>query len=354
VRIAVLMTGLTAYQDSCFRELASLGNELLLVHPQSMAYAPFDDSYFSGAVQRIVWDEQMPSASDLLPAIEDFQPDAIIMWSWDGKGYRRVMREWRGRALRIMFSSNFWRGTLKQYAGLLVHRVYVNPLFDCVWVPGERSELFARRIGFDGKAIIRGANSADTPLFDRGARTAEELASRRRFIFTGRLIWHKAPTMLARAYAAYRQQVDDPWDLHVVGDGPLRVEFDDLEGVEWHGFVQPKELASMMHESSCLILPSHVEWYGVVVHEAAAAGLPLICSDGVGAAPHLLQDGFNGWTIAAGDQEGLTAAMVRMSTASPERLAVMSEGSRALGSRLTPTIWALNLHEEIGRRLPGA
>ncbi len=34
------------------------------------------------------------------------------------------------------------------------------------------------------------------------------------------------------------------------------------------------------------------------------------------------------------------------------RLESMSDGSRALGGRLTPDIWALNLHEELELRLP--
>lgn len=352
MRIAVLMTGLTAYQDTCFRELAARDHEILLVHPASMAYAPFDTDAFTDRVQRIIWDEQMPAADDLVPAIEEFAPDVVIMWSWHGRGYRAVMKRFKGRALRVMFSSNFWRGTLKQRLGLLVHGVYVNPLFDAVWVPGDWSERFARRIGFEGRQIIRGANSADTPIFERGARDRDEIAARRRFLFTGRLIWHKAPTLLAEAYRRYRDQVDDPWDLHVVGGGPLATDFDDLDGVTMQGFMQPKELADLMHESSCLILPSHAEWYGVVVHEAAVAGLPVICSDGVGAVPHLLQDGFNGWTVEAGSLDELTQAMVRMSTVDADRLKAMSDGSRALGSRLTPELWARNLDEELARRLP--
>src|SRR3546814_9287838 len=119
------------------------------------------------------------------------------MWSCDGAGYRAVMKHFRGRALRVMFSSNFWHGTAKQYAGLVARHAYVTPLFDAVWVPGERSEEFARRIGFRGCQVIRGANSADVSLFARGPRSGSELAVRSRFLFTGRLIWHKAPTLLA-------------------------------------------------------------------------------------------------------------------------------------------------------------
>jgi glycosyltransferase involved in cell wall biosynthesis len=352
VRIAVLMTGLTAYQDSCFRELSALGDELLLVHPSSMAYAPFDRSTFTTSVERFVWDDEMPDAATLVPLVERFRPDVVIMWSWDGAGYRAVLKAWRDRALRVMFTSNWWHGSPKQYAGLAAARFYVQPLFECAWVPCERSEAFAKLIGFAGRDIIRGANSADTPVFDRGPRSGDELASRKRFVFTGRLIWHKAPALLAESYRRYRERTDDPWDLAVAGGGPLAAEFDGIPGVQMVGFAQPDELAALMHTSSALILPSHIEWYGVVVHEGATAGLPLIVSDGVGAITHLLQDNYNGWTVPAGDGEALTAAMLRMSAASPERLGAMSDGSRALASRLSPTIWARNLHEELERRLP--
>lgn len=350
MRIAVLMTGLTAYQDTCFRALSDLGDDLLLVHPDSMAYAPFDQSKFTNSVQRHVW-STLPPARKLVPLVEEFRPDAVIMWSWSGRGYRKVMAAQRDRALRVMFTSNFWHGTWKQYLGLAVHRFYVDPLFECAWVPGERSEAFARRIGFGGGDIIRGANSADVAVFDRGPREGAELAQRRRFVFTGRLIWHKAPTVLAAAYRKYRAGADEPWDLDVVGAGPLAKEFEGIEGVTMHGFMQPDDLAGLMHRSSCLVMPSHIEWYGVVVHEGAAAGLPLICSDGVGAVTLLLQDGFNGWTVPAGNVDALAAAMGRMSAQSGQRLHEMSDGSRALGSRLTPEIWARNLHEEIERRI---
>jgi glycosyltransferase involved in cell wall biosynthesis len=344
------MTGLTAYQDSCFRELSALGDELLLVHPNSMAYAPFDTSKFTGSVQRHIW-KTMPTAETLVPLVEEFKADVVIMWSWDGAGYRAVMKAQRGRALRVMFTSNFWHGAKKQYAGVVASRFYVLPLFDCAWVPGERSEAFARLIGFKGKDIIRGANSADTPIFDRGPRTGDELANNARFVFTGRLIWHKAPTLLAESYRRYRDLTDEPWELDVVGDGPLKSDFDGIPGVNLQGFMQPEQLSDLMHRSSCLILPSHIEWYGVVVHEGAAAGLPLIVSDGVGAVTHMLQDNYNGWTVPAGDGPALTQAMLRMSTAGPARLGEMSEGSRALSSRLSPTIWARNLHEELARRV---
>lgn len=352
MRVAALLFGLEAYRDTCYREFARLGNDLLLVHPETLSYAPFDRSGLSTEVERLLWSaETMPSGDELNQRLEAFQPDVIIMSSWSGRGYRAVMKQWRGRALRVMFSSNYWWGTMRQRVGTIVHPVYVNPLFDCAWVPCERSELFVRQLGFARKDIIRGGNSADTPLFDRGPRDGAELAGRRRFVFTGRLIWHKGPELLAEAYREYRNRVDAPWELVVAGDGPLRTAFDGIEGVDARGFVQPADLTDLLHESSCLILPSHIEWYGVVVHEAAAAGLPVIVGDGVGAASHLVQDAANGWIVATDVRDELVDAMVRMSSAAPERLQSMSDTSRALASRMNPTIWAQNLQEQLERRV---
>lgn len=351
MRVAIVVRGVTAYQDVCYRALSERGHQVLVVHPDSVPYAPFEPSPSGGGLEHLVWSGTMPTPRELNARLEEFAPSVLMIGSWSGRSYRAVARAWRGRALRVLFSSNFWRGTLRQVAGLALGRVYVKPLADCVWVPGERSESFARRLGFGGRDVIRGANSADTTLFSRGERSGEELASHRRFLFAGRLIWHKAPDVLAKAYRDYRTQVEDPWELVIVGDGPSASTFDGIEGVNQRGFLQPRDLAALMHESSALVFPSHVEWYGVVVHEAGAAGLPLICSDGVGAVTMLLQDGFNGWTVPAGDTECLTAAMVRMSTAPPERLQAMSDGSRALASRLSPQIWAQNFEEQVLSRL---
>ena len=352
MRIVFLHSGLLAYQDACQRALAELGNELLVVYPAAMEDAPFENDRFVDYGQACVWEDEPPEPAELVRIVREFDPDVVVMRAWRGASYRAVMRSVEGRALRVMFSSSNWRSSPKQWAGRAAHRWYIKPLFDALHVPGERSEVFGRMLGFRGRDVIRGANSADVALFERGRRTGDELSDRRRFLYSGRLAWHKAIDVLAPAYARYRELVDDPWTLTVAGEGSLIHHFDGMEGVDHRGFVQPAELADLMHQSSCLLFPSHVDFWGVVVHEACAAGLPQIVSDEVGAIPYLLQDGANGWVVEAGDVEDLTSAMVRMHAAGPDRLGEMSDIGRALGRRLSPEIWARHLHEELERRLP--
>lgn len=358
MHIAFLLFGMTGYQDACYRALSDVGNELLLVYPETMDGLPFEHQGFADYAKRHVWHSDAgiwkgdpPPPEVMVPLIRSFQPDVVLMASWNGKGYRSVMRDQQGKAVRVLYSENVWHASAKQWLGRLTHRYYVDPLYDCAFVPSDRAEWFARRLGFTPDRVIRGALCADVDLFEKGPRDGAELASRRQFLFSGRMVPHKSPDVLAAAYRQYRETSSDPWDLAVAGEGPLIGSFDGIDGVRRRGFLQPSELADEMHQSSCFIYPSQIDYYGIAVHEAATAGLPLLVSEGAGAAPHLLQDGCNGWTVAPGNVTYLADAMSRMSALGPGRLAEMSEGSRALARRLSPRIYARNFHEETERRM---
>ncbi len=353
MRIAWLTQGLSGYLDACFRALHALGDEQLLVYPRSMTDTDFDGAQFGEYAQTFAWREP-PAREQLLRVVEQFAPDAIVMGSWAWPpSYRAAIKAQAPGVVRVLAMDNQWRGKPKQWLGRLTHRVYIDPLFDCVMVPSDRTEWFARRLGFGPHQVIRGSYVADTAIFDWGPRSGLELAAHRRFLFAGRLVADKAPDVLAAAYRSYRQLVRDPWELHVVGAGELHGDLAVLPGVTMHGFVQPDGLAALMREASCFVLPSRFEPYGVVVHEAAAAGLPLLISDVAGAVPGLLQDGYNGWIVASEGPALWAEAMDRVSSCDPQRLEGMSNVSRALASRLSPSGWARNVHDELSRRRAG-
>jgi glycosyltransferase involved in cell wall biosynthesis len=76
-----------------------------------------------------------------------------------------------------------------------------------------------------------------------------------------------------------------------------------------------------------------------VLNEAAAAGLPLVASEGAGAAYDLIEEGVNGFRVPVGDEAALAAALRRLAEDEELRIAAGSR-SRELAERFTPAAWA--------------
>jgi glycosyltransferase involved in cell wall biosynthesis len=109
------------------------------------------------------------------------------------------------------------------------------------------------------------------------------------------------------------------------------------------GFLQPEKVAEQMLEASVFVLPSLFEPWGVVVNEAASAGMPMIVSEAVGSHAHLVQSGFNGYVVETGSAESLANAMLRFHLMDESSLARMGKASEQLSEQYTPTRWAATL-----------
>lgn len=352
MRVAVLATGWTGYNDAGCRQLAARGVELLVVTPKASADTGFLTDPIAEYARLHAY--ATPDSERAVPAlVRDFAPDAVLVHSWHVPAYREALRAVGPTTLRVLWMDNVWRSTAKQWVGRAVAPWWVRRLYDVAMVPSDRTEFFARRLGFAEDEVIRGSLSADTGLFGADAVPGDVLRGRRRFLACLRLVHHKGADVLADAYRDYRASTADTWALDVVGMGPLEDRLAGLEGVRLHGFRQPAEVADLMRSASCLVVPSREEPYGVILHEGALSALPIVSTYFVGAAPLFVQDGQNGWTVPGADPAALADALRRVSSAPAERLGEMSRISRALGARTSSAGWARHLHEELVRRGAG-
>lgn len=138
---------------------------------------------------------------------------------------------------------------------------------------------------------------------------------RRYAVFCGRMVRVKRPDLAVKAFLAIAERRPE-WDLLLIGQGPLLEECKALvpesmkTRVRFLGFIgDASEIAGLYRAADVFVLPSDYEPWGVVVNEAAAAGLALVTSDVVGAAAELVRDGLNGRTFPPGDLDKLTAAL---------------------------------------------
>ena len=102
--------------------------------------------------------------------------------------------------------------------------------------------------------------------------------------------------------------------------------------VRFRGFVAPVDLPAVYAAADALALVSTYEPFGVTVREAAASGLPVICSERAGAAGDLAVDGENAVVLDPSDRASIVEAL-RVLVRDDALRARLSAGSLAVTER---------------------
>ena len=189
-------------------------------------------------------------------------------------------------------------------------------------VPGTASAEYARQMGVPSEHIFTAPNAVDNRLFASRADDARRNAHRikaelclpqRYFLFAGRLVKSKGVFQLLEAYSSVNENLRSHLGLVFAGDGPLRPELEHFAKsicpgtIRFAGFVQRDDLASYYGLADCLVFPSHSDPWGLVVNEAMACGLPVICGQSAGCTADLVK--LNGRLIDPRNVEQLAQAM---------------------------------------------
>ena len=355
MRIALLHTRLSGYLAACLRAYQRMtGAELLIYAWPHQTDAPFDPTLFADLGE--VHSRRDTSDEEIEAAVRRFSPDAILTSGWADKGYVRICRSMRRRGVPVIAGCDTqWTGGLRQRVAGLTAPLHVQKVIDVLWVTGERQAVLARSLGFRGNRLWDGYYACDWKAFASAGRDSARTtvsAADRAFLFVGRYVPVKGLDTLLAAYRMYRGRVSSPWRLRCAGTGPLQGELTG-DGVEDLGFIQPDALPGVMAGANAFVLPSRFEPWGVVAHEAAASGLPLILSDACGAGVHLLRHLYNGYSFPAGSAASLADAMVAMHELSVDRWRAFGQASFELSKQYTPQRWAETLAQGIEKIVVG-
>ena len=347
MKVTILWSGLASYTVAFFRELASSqGCEIQLIFygPTSEApYECFDLSFCKTAIDRT-----NRATVDIKDVVIKFSPDCILMSSWNFSDYMKIAKTMRSKGVFVVSTMDHqWQGTLRQWVGVISSRWFLKPSIDCFLVPGDRQAYFARKLGYH--KILYGMFAATVEEFYAGVPIGERDSS---FLYVGRLSPEKGIENLLVAYEMYRQQCTAPWELKIAGTGNLKTLTVNRPGVKVFGFVQPRQLPKLMQSARALILPSLWEPWGVVIHEAAAAGLPVIATYNCGAVPAFVRDGINGFVVQPSPHD-LKDAMLKLSSYETERLQNLGKASETLAGLWTPSKLAKYFVENLRYALKG-
>jgi 1,2-diacylglycerol 3-alpha-glucosyltransferase len=298
-------------------------------------------------------DTRTISAKQVSERIEDAlqvcSPDAVAIPGWSGESALAALR-WcldTGTPAILMSESTAldkprvaWRERLKRQ---------IVDLYSTALVGGQRQIDYLVDLGMPCDRIFTGYDVVDNEYFARGANEVrsekEEVRKKYRlpenyFLASARFIEKKNLSTLIRGYAGYRHAAANskPWDLVLLGDGPLKSDLFRLiadlgldSSVLLPGFKQYDELPFYYGLASAFVHASTTEQWGLVVNEAVASALPVIVSNRCGCVPELVQD--NGFTFDPTNEHELVSRLCEMASLSQDGRKRLEEASRRIAAQ---------------------
>ena len=254
---------------------------------------------------------------------------------------------------------------------------------------GTSHTQYLANLGLPRERIFSGYDAVDNHYFATGAAEIEnhKAESRNRyglpdryFLASARFIEKKNLTRLIEAYARYREMAlhsqgadakggkpslhsaadwldGAPWDLVLLGDGPLRPALESqIATLNLHahvhlpGFKQYPDLPAYYALASVLIHASTIEQWGLVVNEAMASGLPVLVSNRCGCAQDLVEESRNGFTFDPLNVGELANLMAQIAAPNCDREA-MGKRSQEIIARWGPEAFAQGLSKAVATAL---
>ncbi|WP_244141898.1 glycosyltransferase family 4 protein [aff. Roholtiella sp. LEGE 12411] len=340
LKIVFCWADISGYMAACWRALHQMPNiDVCVLAFQARTETAFSDQLMYGIPCKLLDLQERQDADLIKRLVLDESPDVIVFPGWLHKPYRQLVfaSEFRKTAF-IMTMDTPWWGTWKQRLAPLVLRSYLQRM-DRVVVAGERSWQYAIRLGIKPPKIMRGVYGIDydawLPLWEKRLQSQWP----RSFLFVGRYVQVKAVDVLVEAYQLYHSQISNPWTLICCGQGVLESQLQGQPGIENRGFLQPTEMPAVWQSAGAFILPSRFDPWPLALVEAAAAGLPIICTDVCGSAVEVIRPWYNGLIVPKEDPQALTKAMLTLHHHYSD-LSTWGKRSQQLAAPYAANIWA--------------
>jgi glycosyltransferase involved in cell wall biosynthesis len=272
-----------------------------------------------------------------------FRPDVVAVGGWNQPAFWQALAYTKARRIPLLVwvESTARDARSKAIPLELAKRALVRSASG-FFVPGRASADYVRGLGVPDDRIAVAPNAVDADLFAAAAGPRD--GGPCRFLYVGRLDPEKGLDVLL---AAFRRV---PGELVLVGGGSEEAALREQasERVRFVGQLDRDEVVPHYAAADVFVLPSRSEPWGMVLNEAAAAGLPLVATDGVGAAHELIEHGVNGFRVPAGDESALAEALRRLAEDEEFRRRAGAR-SRELVRPFTPDGWAAGV-AELARR----
>jgi len=330
VKLLYLYRELMPYNIQVLISLAKMEVDILVIHNDKNKLTP----YVPKPIENVIYIKKSSlNKKRLFDIALEFNADVVYIsdrtiWDYNRLGIRyRMMNkpvisgndtQWNGGKKWINIFTAFFR-----------HHRY----FSHMQVAGFRQYEYAKKLGFKNDKIVWPMYSADVSKFNELDITLERFSNGKDILFVGRLNKTKGLKYLLEGW---RLLDTEGSILHLVGNGDFLDNLDLPENIRVHSFSDQDSLVQLAKKCRAFILPSLQEPWGVVLHEFAAAGLPLIATNVCGASDHFIINNANGFVIKPRRSDLIAEKINWILNAPPTKLFEMGLFSRELSKSISP------------------
>lgn len=261
---------------------------------------------------------------DLIQRVEQYQPDALLVYGWSFKSHLEVLRYFKGK-IKIIFRGD--STLLDEEPGFsfkkVVRRIFLKWVYrhiDLALYTGKDNKDYFLAHGLQTNQLYAAPHAVDNRrFFETNDEFEQKAITWRRelgipetaivFLFAGKLESKKDPQLLIDSF----KKMEDPSiRLLIVGNGVLEKEVkrNSLtdQRILFLDFQNQQLMPVVYRLANVFVLPSKGpgETWGLSVNEAMACGLPVLVSDRCGCAKELVKN--NGRVFQAGNIDELLAA----------------------------------------------
>jgi glycosyltransferase involved in cell wall biosynthesis len=295
----------------------------------------------------------------LLAALRRSAPEVIVgdgFFQWSS--FALLHRIFHGTPLVLCYERTFHTERKAQWYRTL-YRKAVLRWVEAMACNGSMSAAYAQWLGMPADRITLGHMVADSEGLQKAVEALSDedrRVCRRRwgnpelvFLVVARLVQPKGIGHLLTSWA----QGEGNWGRHavlaIVGGGPERerlvnqVAAAGLKSVYFEGEVDYDQMAAYYAAADAFVIPTLEDNWSLVVPEAMACALPILCSKYNGCWPELVQEG-NGWVFDPLDHQD-TLRVLNTSIEKASEFPRMGQKSRAIIAGHTPQHAARSIFE---------
>lgn len=281
-----------------------------------------------------------------------FKPDIVLISGRMNRHYLKVAKELKNNNVyTVTLQDTIYVNTIRQNIIRMFSRILYRKYFKGFWGAGSPQVAFGYSLGFTSNNIFEGLFTANSNFFNPTVRAKIEGCNKKKVLYVGRFSEEKNLQKLIAAFTTINEELGNIHELLLVGDGPLRNELDGNENLKIYPFMTSDELIEVARSADIFCLPSKRDAWGVVIHEFALIGLPLILSNRCGANSKFLIEGFNGYSFDPFNTESIQKVLKKILMMDNLSLKRMGENSNYLGLKYSPEDWSNVLNSIYVRHL---